>query len=163
MAKAPDRTPWDGIIVTDPGVCFGKVRIAGTRLYIDVLLSLIEHGSSFDELLEVYPGVTREQLAAMMGFVRDLVAAKRNRLNGDPALSELAPTLSPPLPPWHVHPDIPFGSIGWRMGAGEDGYGSFYGWYAALTDSEATGFAAAHPEPEGWQGWYARVRTNDWD
>ena len=82
MSKAPDRTPWDGIIVTDAGVCFGKARIAGTRHYIDHLLGRIEHGSSLDDILEDYPGLTRAQLQAIMGFVRDLVAAKRNRLRG---------------------------------------------------------------------------------
>jgi uncharacterized protein (DUF433 family) len=84
LAKAPDRTPWDGIIVTDADTCFGKVRIAGTRLYLDILLQCIEDGGSFDDILEAYPHLNRSQLKAMMGFTRDLVAAKRNRLKGDP-------------------------------------------------------------------------------
>lgn len=46
MARAPDRTPWDGIIVTDDDTCMGKARIAGTRMYIDHLLGLIEGGYS---------------------------------------------------------------------------------------------------------------------
>lgn len=82
MSKAPDRTPWDGIIVTDPDVCMGKVRIAGTRLYIDHLLACIEGGSSIDDLLNDYPHLKRGQLKAMMGFVRDLVAEKRGKLKG---------------------------------------------------------------------------------
>ncbi|MBX9880999.1 MAG: DUF433 domain-containing protein [Sphingomonas sp.] len=88
MSKAPNRTPWDGIIVTDPEVCMGKVRIAGTRLYIDLLLAMIEGGANFDEIIKTYPGVTKAELMAMMGFVRDLVAAKRNRLKGDPSRSK---------------------------------------------------------------------------
>ncbi len=83
MSKAPDRTPWDGIIVTDADICFGKVRIAGTRHYIDHLLGIIEAGGSFNDILEDYPDLTTAQLAAMMGFVRDMVAAKRNRLKGE--------------------------------------------------------------------------------
>jgi uncharacterized protein (DUF433 family) len=83
MSKAPDRTPWDGIIVTDPEVCFGKPRIAGTRHYIDHLLGLIEGGYSFDDILADYPGLTRAQLQAMIGFTRDLVAGKRNGLKGE--------------------------------------------------------------------------------
>ena len=83
MTKAPDRTPWDEIIVTDLEVCFGKARIAGTRYYIDFFLALIAGGASFDTILADYPTLTRAELQAMMGFVRDLVAAKRNRLKGE--------------------------------------------------------------------------------
>ena len=83
MSKASDRTPWDGVIVTDPEVCFGKPRIVGTRHYIDHILAKIEAGNSFDDVLVDYPELEREQLQAMMGFVRDLVAAKRNKLKSE--------------------------------------------------------------------------------
>jgi uncharacterized protein (DUF433 family) len=83
LSKAPNRTPWDGIIVSDPDVCMGKVRIAGTRHYIDHLLASIEEGASFDDIISDYPGLTRTQLQAMLGFTRDLVAGKRNRLKGE--------------------------------------------------------------------------------
>jgi uncharacterized protein (DUF433 family) len=83
MSKAPDRTPWDGIIVTDADTCFGKARIAGTRLYVDIILQWIEHGSSLDDLVREYPEVSRSQFQAAIGFARDLVAAKRNRLKGE--------------------------------------------------------------------------------
>jgi uncharacterized protein (DUF433 family) len=61
----------------------GKVRIAGTRHYIDHLLASIEEGASFDDIISDYPGLTRTQLQAMLGFTRDLVAGKRNRLKGE--------------------------------------------------------------------------------
>jgi uncharacterized protein (DUF433 family) len=69
--------------VTDSDTCFGKPRIVGTRHYIDHLLSRIEGGASFDELLLDYPELRRNQLQAMIGFTRDLVSAKRNRLKGE--------------------------------------------------------------------------------
>jgi len=78
-----DRTPWYGTIVTDPDTCFGKARITGTRYYVDFLLAMIEGGCSLDDVLAEYPDLERAQLKAMMGFVRDLVAAKRNGLKGD--------------------------------------------------------------------------------
>ena len=77
------RTPWYDAIVTDANVCFGKVRIRGTRHYIDHLLGMIEGGASFDDILADYPDLTRNELKAMMGFVRDLVASKRNRLKSE--------------------------------------------------------------------------------
>lgn len=85
MSKAPDRTPWDGIIVTDADTCFGKARIAGTRIYVDLLLACVEGGMSMNDILEAYPGITRDQAKAAFGFARDLVAGKRNRLKGDPS------------------------------------------------------------------------------
>ena len=80
---APDRTPWDGIIVTDADTCFGKARIAGTRMYIDHFLAHVEHGGSIESYLAEYPHVTQAQLQAAIGFARDMVAAKRNRLKGE--------------------------------------------------------------------------------
>lgn len=77
------RTSWFDGIVTDPTICFGKVRIAGTRRYIDFLLGMIEGGASFDDILADYPDLKREELKAMMGFVRDTVASKRNALKGE--------------------------------------------------------------------------------
>ena len=38
---------------------------------------------SIDEVLEAFPGITREQVKAAVGFTRDLVAGKRNRLRGE--------------------------------------------------------------------------------
>ena len=85
MAKEINLTPWDGIIVTGDNTCFGKVPIAGTRHSIDHPLVMIEGGQSFDGILETSPGLARPQLAATMGFLRDFVAGKRNRLKGDPS------------------------------------------------------------------------------
>jgi hypothetical protein len=40
------------------------------------------------------------------------------------------------LPPWVAFPMIPRGSIGWRMGPGEDYISDFYKWYLNLNDDE---------------------------
>jgi len=61
----------------------GKVRIAGTRHYIDHILAMMEGGQSIDDILEDHGDLKREQMMAMMGFVRDLVAAKRNKLKSE--------------------------------------------------------------------------------
>ena len=44
MSKAPDRTQWDGTIVTDADTCFGKAQITGTRIYVDIILQGTEGG-----------------------------------------------------------------------------------------------------------------------
>jgi hypothetical protein len=59
-------------------------------------------------------------------------------------------------PPWIAFPMIPFGSIGWRMGDGEDYWKRFDAWYRQLQPVHRDRYAAEHPEPEGWSGFYAR-------
>lgn len=58
-------------------------------------------------------------------------------------------------PPWQMHPDIAPGSIGWRMGRGEDYLQSFHEWFASLTPEEQTKFKEQHPEPRDWRGFYS--------
>ena len=61
----------------------GKPRIVGTRHHIDHILAKMEGGMSFEDLIADYPELQRGQLESMMGFVRDLVAAKRNKLKSE--------------------------------------------------------------------------------
>ncbi|WP_422055387.1 hypothetical protein [Sphingomonas sp.] len=69
-----------------------------------------------------------------------------------------------PLPPWQMYPDIPFGSIGWRMGPGEDALCAFYQWFAELNDVDAAEFVASNPAPDDdWRDWCRRIRADDWD
>jgi hypothetical protein len=65
---------------------------------------------------------------------------------------------SRPQPPWIAEPDIPAGSIGWRMGRGEDVYADFRRWFGSLTDEAAQAFEVMNPEPSGWGGFYRGVR-----
>ena len=44
--------------------------------------------------------------------------------------------------PWVKHPDIPAGSIGWRMGDGQDYYEQFYRWYSALPAAEQDAYVS---------------------
>jgi hypothetical protein len=67
-----------------------------------------------------------------------------------------------PALPWIAYPDIPAGSIGWRMGPGEGAYDIFYRWFSALTELEAEQFQRANPEPDEWHGIYAKIRAHPW-
>jgi hypothetical protein len=66
-------------------------------------------------------------------------------------------------PPWIKHPDIPLGSIGWRMGYGEDYWLAFSNWYKQLGTTEKAAFRTQHPEPAEvehgypWTGFYDRL------
>jgi uncharacterized protein (DUF433 family) len=59
--------PADRIVVT-PGVCGGRPRISGTRVPVDVLLNYRSLGLNDSQILEGYPAVTAEDLAAAWAY-----------------------------------------------------------------------------------------------
>ena len=58
------------------------------------------------------------------------------------------------IPPWKKHPGIPLGSIGWRMGSGEDYWIAFDDWFKRDTVEHQQLYMVEHPEPPGWEGFY---------
>jgi hypothetical protein len=63
-------------------------------------------------------------------------------------------------PPWSTFSTIPLGSVGWRMGEGEEYWRKFDEWYRRLQPAHRERYALEHPEPEGWAGFYARKDTH---
>jgi uncharacterized protein (DUF433 family) len=57
-----------GRIVVDPRICFGKPCIRGTRIWVSLLLDFLASGASFDEILENYPQLTREDILAAIAY-----------------------------------------------------------------------------------------------
>ena len=55
-------------ISVDPQVCFGKPCIRGTRIWVSLLLDFLASGASFDEILEDYPQLSREDLLAAIAY-----------------------------------------------------------------------------------------------
>ena len=55
-------------IALDPKVMAGKPVIRGTRLTVDFILNLLAHGSTVEEILEEYDGLTREDVQACLLF-----------------------------------------------------------------------------------------------
>jgi hypothetical protein len=64
--------------------------------------------------------------------------------------------------PWIACPDISPKSTGWRMGRGEEAYTLFYRAFSDLSAAEREEFAANNPEPEGWEGTYAKIAAHPW-
>ena len=65
-------------------------------------------------------------------------------------------------PPWLKHPEVPAGSIGWRMGGGEEYYDQFYRWFSNLSHMTQDDFAQSHLPPFGWEDIYKNIRQNPW-
>ena len=55
-------------ITLDPGVMAGKPLIKGTRLTVEYILNLLAHGSTAEEILGEYAGLTREDISACLLF-----------------------------------------------------------------------------------------------
>ena len=55
-------------IVLDPKILAGKPVIRGTRLAVEFILELLAAGQSESEILDSYPGLTREDILACLSY-----------------------------------------------------------------------------------------------
>lgn len=55
-------------IALDPEVMTGKPVIKGTRLTVEYVLNVLAHGTTEEEILEEYSGLTREGICACLLF-----------------------------------------------------------------------------------------------
>jgi len=55
-------------ISIDPNVCFGKPCIRGTRIWVSLVLDFLANGSSIEEILAEYPGLTTEDVRAAIAY-----------------------------------------------------------------------------------------------
>jgi hypothetical protein len=65
-------------------------------------------------------------------------------------------------PPWLVFPDLPRGSMGWRMGPGEGYYDSFCVWFSRLDEGTREEYISNYPEPPEWHGFYQMITDHPW-
>lgn len=66
------RIGWRRYIVSTPDVLRGKPRIAGTRVPVSLILGYLAAGSPVDKIVEEFPDLTREHVAACLDYARDL-------------------------------------------------------------------------------------------
>jgi len=57
-------------IVADPKVLVGKPVIRGTRLAVEFVIDLLAQGWSGEQLIDNYPGVEHEDLAACLRYAK---------------------------------------------------------------------------------------------
>ncbi|MEM7509426.1 MAG: DUF433 domain-containing protein [Bacteroidota bacterium] len=63
-------------ITMNPEVSFGKPTIRNMRYPVEIMLDLIGSGMSFEEILEDYPDLEREDLLACILFAREAIRVK---------------------------------------------------------------------------------------
>ena len=52
----------------DPGRCFGKPCIRGTRIWVSLVLDLLASGMTVQEILEEYPGLAPLDIQACIAY-----------------------------------------------------------------------------------------------
>jgi len=60
-------------IYADPKVCSGKPVIRGTRIMVRNILSMLKAGKTAAEVLQSYPGITKEDIDAAVDYAIELV------------------------------------------------------------------------------------------
>ncbi|MFI5780078.1 DUF433 domain-containing protein [Nocardia sp. NPDC051570] len=71
-------------ITSDPGICHGKPVVRGLRYPVETLLELLAAGMDFDEILEDYPDLERDDLLAALEYAA-LVTARKATIPFDAA------------------------------------------------------------------------------
>jgi uncharacterized protein (DUF433 family) len=68
---------WQERIVTDPKILVGKPVIKGTRRAVEFVVDLLGQGWSEGQILESYPGITREDILACLRYASDILRSER--------------------------------------------------------------------------------------
>ena len=63
-------------IEVKPGVMTGKPVIKGTRLTVELVLRELGHGTTVDELVELYPRLASEDVKAALAYAADVLSYK---------------------------------------------------------------------------------------
>ena len=64
-------------ITLDPAVLTGKPVIKGTRLAVDFIIGLLADGWAEADILQNYPGISREDIAACLAYARDILSSEK--------------------------------------------------------------------------------------
>jgi uncharacterized protein (DUF433 family) len=63
---------WRNHITVDPAICHGRACIKGTRIMASVVLDNLAAGLSADEILRLYPTLTRDDVVAAVAYAAEL-------------------------------------------------------------------------------------------
>ena len=64
---------WTLHIESNPQKLFGKPVIIETRIPVDLILEKLAGGDSIDDLIDAYPLITKEDIAACLLFAADSI------------------------------------------------------------------------------------------
>jgi uncharacterized protein (DUF433 family) len=64
---------WKDRIVATPDTLVGKPRIKGTRISVELIVGWLANGWTFEQILESYPNITREDILAALAFAAEML------------------------------------------------------------------------------------------
>ncbi len=62
---------WRDRIVSAPEILVGKPVIKNTRISVELILGWLANGWTFEQVLESYPHITREDILAALAFATE--------------------------------------------------------------------------------------------
>jgi len=65
-------------ITFDPNIMGGRACIRGMRIPVSVIVGQIAHGASFDEILQGYPDLEKEDIQQAVEFCSELFPNREN-------------------------------------------------------------------------------------
>lgn len=66
-------TNWRDRIVSDPEILLGKPTVKSTRISVELILGSLAESWTFEQLLEAYPHVTRDDILAAIAFAAEMM------------------------------------------------------------------------------------------
>lgn len=67
---------WRDYITFDPKICHGKAIIKGTRVMVSVILDNLAAGMSTEQILQSYPILKPESIAAAIAYAAELASER---------------------------------------------------------------------------------------
>jgi uncharacterized protein (DUF433 family) len=68
---------WKERISIDPVVLNGKPVVRGTRLAVEFIIGLLGQGWAEGDILQNYPGLTREDISACLQYASEVLQAEK--------------------------------------------------------------------------------------
>ena len=68
---------WTAAIGIDASVLGGKPVIRGTRLAVEFVVGLLAQGWTIEQVLDNYPGVTRDQVLACLAYAAEALRGEQ--------------------------------------------------------------------------------------
>ena len=63
---------WKEYIISTPEVLRGKPRIKDTRIPVSLILGYLAAGNTYDQIIQEFPDLSKEQIMACLDYARDL-------------------------------------------------------------------------------------------
>lgn len=61
-------------IESNPAIMLGKPVIKGTRITVEIILRKLSEGFSESDILQSYPGLSREDIKATLAYSADVIS-----------------------------------------------------------------------------------------